>query len=224
MKLPADKAERNKLLAVVVILLVACIYVAYTFGLGPLLSNRKRDAQRRVELIDLLWQAERDIELLPHNRKTNQDLATAILKASDEEQHVLRPNLGNYLLVAKDTIRTHADRLGIRLGTVTETAPPVVARARKTDEPAPDLKTAFVPYTVNVTLTEGFQAVARLVRALEEDNPLLCVTRLDIVGQPDRSPRQHLISMDVTWPVWADETAPDRLREQLDDEPPGTVP
>ncbi len=218
MSLPENKSERTKLLAIIVILSIAALYVGYTFGLAPLLKNRGNGANRQKELADLLWQAERDIELLPRNRTMNQELVTTVLAASEEQRHVLRPNLGNYLLVAKDIVQQHANRLGLRLATVSEAAAPDVVRARRTDEPAPDLKFWFVPYTINVTLAESFPNTVLLIRAMEEENPLLCITRLDVVAQPNVDPERHLVSMDVTWPVWADDTAPERLRRQLDTE------
>lgn len=215
MSLPEDKSERTKLIAIVVILSIAALYVGYTFGLAPLLKNRSDGATRRQELTDLLWQAERDIELLPRNRTLNHELVKEILATSETQQHVLRPNLGNYLLVAKDIVQRHANRLDLVLTSVSETAPPDVVRVRKTDEPAPEIKFWFVPYTVNVTFAHGFRHTVLLIRALERENPLLCITRMDVIAQPGVDPERHLVSMDITWPVWADDTAPDRLRKQL---------
>lgn len=217
MNLPEDRSERIKLLAIVVLLTIAAIYLLAMFGIGPLLQKQqaRRDRQEMVE--DLLWRAERDIDLLPHNRTANHTVLKEIFELTEVNRYVLRSNLGNFLLVARDIVITRARQLGLQIDNVSELTPPSLDKLRRREGPPPEPEHWFKPYTVAVTLECGLPDLTRLLSALESENPLLCITALDITARPGH-PERHAISFNVTWPIWTDEDWPPILVRQLVEE------
>jgi hypothetical protein len=217
MKLPDDKNERDKMLILIAIGVAATLYCSYRFGVKPLLARRAAARARIVEVEDLLFRAGNDIALVPQYLKQNRVVLNHILEISEEERHILRPNLGNYLLVATDIVTAQTDKLGLEVESIAETLA-VERPARKADKTADPNAPRFIPYTVNVSLSCSLIELIRLTRALEDENPYLCITRLGVLGQPD-NPERHAISFNIQWPIWADHTHAMRLAaERLSDE------
>ena len=214
MNWPEERSEQLKLVAVFAILAIAAIYVAATYGVGPLLNTQQQHRDRTAQLEDLLWRAERDIGQIPRNRETNREVVEEILEQAADGRFVLRSNLGNYLLVARDIVVTQGRRLGLRVDNVREITPPSPDLLRRRDEPPPEPDRWFKPYTVAVTLECGLIDLGQLLEALENGNPLLAITALDITARPAH-PERHAVSFNVTWPIWADEAWPDILIRQL---------
>ncbi|MBT3193030.1 MAG: hypothetical protein HN341_10785 [Verrucomicrobia bacterium] len=215
MKLPADKNERTKILLLIGIGVAAIGYGVYMFGLSPLLAKRKATQARIAELEDLLWKGRKDIDMVPQYLKQNGEVLDQILQVSEVKRQILRPNLGNYLLVAADIIGHNADVLDLNIDSINETS--AMNRTGAPNASADTDGPRFKPYTVNVTLTCGLGDLVRLLAALETENPYLCITRLGVIGRSD-SPERHAISFDVQWPIWEDNAHPMRLAaERLSD-------
>lgn len=214
MNWPEERSEQLKLVAVFAILAIAAIYVAAMYGIAPLLNTQQQHRDRTEQLEDLLWRAERDIDQIPRNRELNREVVDEILALAADGRFVLRSNLGNYLLVARDIVVTKARRLGLRIDNVREITPPSPDLLRRRDGPPPEPDRWFKPYTVAVTLECGIIDLGRLLEALESENPLLGVTALDIAARPAH-PERHTVSFHATWPIWADEAWPDILIRQL---------
>jgi hypothetical protein len=215
MKLPEDKTERNKILILILIGVAAVGYGGHMFLIAPFLQDRKDTEAHITELEDKLWRARKDIDITHHNLERNREAVNHILEVSETKRQILRPNLGNYLLVAADIVGRHADALNLEIESINETAAPsTTAPVDEADPNAPRLKA----YAVNVSLTCGLHDTLKLLRAIETENPYLCITRLGVIGRP-QSPTEHAVSFDIQWPIWADPTYPVRLAaERLADE------
>jgi len=216
MKLPSDKNERNKIFMVIGIAVAAIGYGVYTFGVNPLMAKRQATYARISELEELLWQGRRDINMIPQNRRQNCKLLSEILETSETKRQIIRPNLGNYLLVAADIVGRHAEPLGLKIDTINQMTPthrqPVAGAKRDPNGPR------FRVYTVNVSLSAGLSDLAMLIGALERDNPYLCISRLGVIGDAT-TPEKHNVSFDVQWPIWIDASHPMQLAvEKLNDE------
>jgi hypothetical protein len=214
MKLPEDKAERNKMLGLIGVGVIALAYVTFAFGISPFFQKQNAAEIRISELDDRLWKSKKDIQNAPLNSQKNNELLTQILEASEKEQHILRPSLGNYLLVATDIISRHADAVGITIESISETRPTNSQLPEGHDPNGP----RFKAYTVNVKLTCNVLELMKLIEALETANPYLCITRMGIFGRATDI-EQHAVSFDVQWPAWIDNDLPLQLAaEQLSDE------
>ncbi len=155
---------------------------------------------------------------MPRNIARNRDLIDHLLDVSEARRHILRPNLGNYLLVATDIIEQAADALGLEVDSIDETTP-VGAHVSSHGEADPN-GPRFKAYNVNVTLSCSLHDLVRFIRRLEEANPYLCITRLGVIARP-ATPEVHAASFDIEWPVWVENRHPVRLAaERLADEEP----
>ncbi len=214
MRLPEDKKERKKILILIAIGIGAIGYVGYMFVLSPFLLKQQQAATHVSEFEDKLRRASKDIDMTPRNLEKNTAAISHILEISDIKRQILRPNLGNYLLVADDIIGRHADALGLEIDSISETAASGAPISDDADANGPRLKA----YSVNVSLSCSLHDVYALLRAIESENPYLCITRLGVIGQP-QTPTEHAVSFDVQWPIWADPTHPVRLAaERMSDE------
>jgi hypothetical protein len=216
MRFPSDKDKRNKILMGIGIAVAAIGYGVYTFGVKPMVAKRQVAYARISELEDLLWRGRKDINMINHHRRQNCETLSDILEFSETKRQILRPNLGNYLLVATDFVGQHAERLGLKIAAINQMTPSdrkLVAGA-KSNPKGP----RFRAYTVNVRLSAGLSDLALLVGALERENPYLCISRLGVIGNA-KTPEQHKISFDVQWPIWIDASHPMQLAvERLTDE------
>jgi hypothetical protein len=215
MNFPDNKEDKNKILLLMGIVLLAVGFGIYSFGISPYFKNRKAMRIESEDLSDKLWQARKDIRNLSRNIDRNTELVDQILKVSEEDRYILRPNLGNYLLVASDILNSQAEALGLTIESINETMRITITpeELKKRDANGP----RFTPYAINVTLSCGMHDLVRLVQQLEDNNPYMCITRLGVLNQDD-SAEIHSVSFDVQWPVWIDNAHPVQLAaERLSD-------
>jgi hypothetical protein len=216
MKLPSDKNERNKIFMVVGIAVAAIGFGVYTFGAKPLVAKQQATYARIIELEDLLFRGRKDIDMIHRHRRQNCETLSEILEVSETKRQILRPNLGNYLLVASHIVGRHAEPLGLKIDAINQMTPSdrTTGVGAKSNPNGP----RFRVYTVNVSLTASLSDLAMLIGALERDNPYLCISRLGVIGNAT-TPEQHNISFDVQWPIWIDASHPMQLAvEKLNDE------
>ena len=217
MKLPEDKNERNKMLGLIGIGILGLAYVVFTFGLSPFFQKQATAEARITELGDMLWRSKKDIQNAPLHLKQNDKVLTHVLNVSEKKRQILRPSLGNYLLVATDIITGHADAAGLTIDTINTTTVIQNDKNSKPDERAPNAP-RFQPYAVNISLNCNLLDLMKLFNALESSNPYLCVTRMGVFNNPDDF-EKHAVSFDVEWPIWLDNDMPLKLSaEKFSDE------
>lgn len=212
MNLPEDKSERAKVLVLIAIGAAAVVYAIVQLGIMPMIKAQKQGAARIIELQEALGLADLDIEQMKRDKERNKQTVQQIVDIS--EAHFLRPSLGaNYSLSATGIIEKHAQLAGIQLDFVRE-----VGISEIPNPPLQTTERTLKAYTTRVTMQCGFHALSKFLEGLESDNPYLCVVGLNIAGQPAKDPENHVIVLEVQWPVWADQNTPDELAEQLKEE------
>ncbi len=216
MNLPENKDDRNKILLMIGIGVVAVCYVGYAFGISPLLKKKADYAKKITDLNDKLWRADMDLKKITPLTTENKKLISEIIDISENKRYIIHPNLGNYLLVASDAINQCANELGLTIDSITEI--PNQKDINKDCDLANPESPHLKPYTVSVNLKCGFYDLIKLLKLIEQSNPYLTVVRLGIVGQPD-DVMKHNISIDLQWPTWIDEKQPIKLiAEKMNDE------
>lgn len=208
MKLPEDKKERAKILALIAVGAVGVLYMVIQVGITPLLKSKQAKIARIQELKEELKKARREIDQVPRNRKKNYEGLLRIKEVS--EKYALHPRLGNFLLVVTDILEKRAEKLGIELESIRE-----IGISEIPQNSSKGKENAFKSYGVSVALTCSFHDVICFLREIESSNPYLCIFGLGITGQPEENPEKHRVSFNVQWPIWADYEMPARIEEQL---------
>ncbi len=213
-RLPDNPADRKKAFAAMAVGGLALLYVAFTYGLQPYRASVNTRRERVAELENEIWRAQKDLGSIDRVREQNNEIVMRILAASEQDRHILRPSLGNYLLVATDEINRAAAGLDIQVDTINELPRTAAVVPKKSEGTAPP-PNRYAPYTVNVSITGGLHELARFLHRLESTNPYATVTRLIVMEQSDKTPEKHFISLHLQWPIWVDEGHPQRLQAEM---------
>lgn len=201
MKLPTDKKERNKVLMLVGVGAAAVLYVLFQVISGTVRS-RSKAIDTIAELDTKLKESRRDIAEGKNDREKNEDILAALQAKSN--RHFLHPGLGkNYLLGVTATLEQMSARTGVPIQSITERGLLTV--------PNPEMPNLLKTYSVGIYLLCGYEDALRLVKEIENSNPLVCVSDLDITGNAGRDPENHTIRFDVLWLTWGDESVRDRI-------------
>lgn len=215
-RLPDNPADRKKVLAAMAVGGLALLYVAFTFGLQPYRASVSARRARVAELENEIWRAQKDLAAIDRVREQNNEIVAQILVASEQDRHILRPSLGNYLLVATDVINRAAAGMDIQVDTINELPRVEPVGPKKSGGTKPELPPKrFEPYSVNVSATGGLHELARFLQRLESGNPYATVTRLVVMEQSEKNTEKHFISLHLQWPTWADEGHPQRLQAEI---------
>ncbi|MFU8780067.1 MAG: hypothetical protein ACNA71_03475 [Kiritimatiellia bacterium] len=207
--LPADRNEKIKILIMIGLFGAMIGYALINFLLLPFLAEVKAKQARLDELRELLWRAETEIQQIAHNRNRNIDTVRNILDISEQQRFILRPSLGNYLLVAEASLLRIAEETGISIANIREASAPPPATDGQRQTPA------LWPYSVSFTLHAGLHDLARLVHHMHTSNPYLALTTIAIQSGATDTFGRHNINITVQWPVWRDPEFPNRLAAEL---------
>ncbi len=207
MKLPTDKKQRIQIFVLIGIGAIILIYVLVTFVWKPFQNKKKEMRDRISELTEQITKAEAEIRLMDRDHRANIE---ALQKIKDlSERCILKPRLTSYLLAARDVIDNHAARLGLTVD-VKEASIGDIISTPSGGKTVPPIKV----YTAYVNTAVTFNDLVRLIRALETENELLCVSSLTILGEGS-SPDVHKVVFYVQWPIWTDNEMPARINEML---------
>jgi len=216
-RLPENPEDRKKAIAAIVLGVVVLLFVAFMYGVQPYRASIRARKARVAELEDEIWRAEKEIKAMDRIREQNNIIVEKILDESEAKRHILRPSLGNYLLVATEVINQAASGIKISIETINEMPTPAVTPQKGKTDTKQDNR--FAPYTINLSLTAGLHDLARFIHRLESANPYLAVTRLIVMAQSSEDPEQHFVSLHLQWPIWVDDEHPQRLKaERIADE------
>jgi hypothetical protein len=183
---------------------VVLVLVGLYYGvINPTMAKKKATLAKIGELKESLEKANREIDQMSKDRKTNLEAVLTIKSLSDK--YLLKPRLGNFLLSATEIIEEQAKRIGLTVQVRDVGLGPVVP------ERAPPVKA----YTAHVSVICGYRDLIRFIREIETDNPMICVMNISIQGRASPDVETHSIGFDVQWPVWADQEMPSNLEAQL---------
>lgn len=213
-KLPDNPAARKKAIAALVVGALALLYVAFTYGFLPYRASVHARRERIAELENEIWRAQKELSAIDRVREQNNMIVARILAASEQDRHILRPSLGNYLLVATDVINRSAAGLDIQVDTINELPRTAAVDLKKSEESTPP-PNRFAPYSANLAITGGLHALARFLYRLESANPYATVTHLIVEEQSANNREKHIISLHLQWPIWVDDGHPQRLQAEM---------
>ena len=197
MRLPENKNDRIKALVLIAIAGLGVLYGLWMFIYEPLRQGRDEALAEIDVLEDQLHAARIQVRRM---REMETDLieTTAALKRLSE-QHMLHPRLGNYLLRAREMILEQAPGDGLQAREVEERGR--VDLPRRPEEGGEGYRVRA--YAVQVTARCGYDTLREWVRTLEEQNPLLTLSEMMIMAEPE-DPLHHRVRFEVHWPVWID--------------------
>lgn len=160
------------------------------FVLVPTLGAWKADKAEVKKL-----QGERDkMRAELKKRPEIQTQIDAIIKNVRQADHFIpEPVLDNYLLGMEEKIRACGAGLDLQIKSVTD----------YDQLELPDCSGAFRVYRVRVIGQSGANELARLLLRIEQSNPLVSVSGMNIVPRDD-IPDRHDVSFVVSWLIWAD--------------------
>jgi len=221
-KLPDSPEDRKKAFVAIGVVGAGVAYALFTFGIQPYFASVQTRRARVTELQALIDKGQQDANTTERNRKQNAAIIEELLAASEKYNYILRPSLGNYLLVATEIINTTADGLKLSIDNISEVPRPAVAapvKKKSENKEEQDKQSAYEPkflsYTVNVSLNSGAHALAQFLNRLESSNPYVTISRLVIMEQSDKDPDKHFVSLHIQWAIWQDEDYPRRLAAEL---------
>ncbi len=203
MPLPENRADRIKVYALLALGIGGAFYALWAFVYQPL--NRER------------WAVLEHIETIEHNLQTARitirrmdELQAALAESARNlraraEYDLIHPRLGNYLLQARETVIRHGLDAGIETIRVTEldfANPP-----RRPDNEPPRRTRA---YAVRVTAECRYADLLVWLQLLEEENPLLAISQLQVLAQ-ENNRLQHQVRFELQWPVWIDPATRDTV-------------
>jgi hypothetical protein len=209
MKLPSDKKELIKIL---VLVLMGVVLVGYLVAIGVVKPMRASQKERMNKIADLrreIRRAEEQTDRIREDRARNYQAVSNILHLAEEQGYVHKATLGNYLLGASEIIERLARETGVALEPVRE-----IGVSDVPHNPERVTANAFRSYTVTVGASCGLHDLYTFLKAVEESNPYLCVSRMTVATRAG-TPEKHRASLEIQWPIWADDGMPARFREQL---------
>ena len=217
-RLPENPEDRKKAFAAMAVGGIALLYVAFAFGIQPYRAFLRARRARVTELEDQIWRAQKELSETGRVNEQNNAIVAQILAASERDRHILRPSLGNYLLVATEIINRAAAGLGLQIEGINELPRPVPPPPKK-GESGTTSANRFLSSTINLSVIGGMHNLARFIHRLESGNPYITVTRLIVMEQAAGNPELQFISLQIQWPIGIDEGHPQRLQaEQIADE------
>ncbi len=176
---------------------LAVLYALKQFALTPLLESRGKLNDEFEAMKSKLMLANGAIKNEGETRRRLAETQAQLMKAQSD----LLPSADNALSWATKTIYHAARSVGLDLESVSET------ETDRTNFTAKDqVKRAFKPYAVRMSVECGYPQLIELIKSLEDANPYLCVTGIQIQCQP-QTPERHQISIVVEWPTWKDPNA-----------------
>ena len=187
------KKDQMQLVLLIGIWIVGGLIALYIWVVGPALRNRSRSTGELDALNENIQKAKLAVQGEPKLRKEYDQAIADIRQAM--EQYIVPPE--SALSWVTEKVYATARSVGAEVRSVT----PV----RMPDTAWDGLVKAgrFVrPYAVQLTLECGYEKLQALVRAFETGNPYLCVTGLNVLGQPDQNPARHQVTLQVEWPMW----------------------
>ncbi|MDA0991000.1 MAG: hypothetical protein O3A51_09640 [Verrucomicrobia bacterium] len=209
MKLPDDKNERTKVLALIGIGCFAVLYGIVVGVINPLKAKKKDRIARIAEIREELTSAQRDMDRMMRDRAQNVDVLRAIVQTARGDGYILEPRLGNYELGARAYIEERAAEAGVIVNDINE-----IGISQIPKNPRKVIENSLKSYSMRVDLTAGLHDVISLIQAIEERNPYICIANLNVAGRSS-DPAKHTVTFEVQWPIWSDPNMGQVLEQNL---------
>jgi hypothetical protein len=198
MNLPKGRKERIQLLVFVVIVATIVVYLGLRMGLQPMLKGREEARKELDELVRKLDRTKMEFRYLPQTQ-IEHSAALSNLNAIAAE-YVLQPVLGSYLIGVTEPVESAARMCGLEIASVVE----VGFHSMPTEKKRDGSSFAYRTYSVQVTGTGTFDELVAFLRLMEQRNPYLCVSSMDILARAD-NPERHRVMLRLDWPIRAEQ-------------------
>ena len=209
MRLPEDRKERIKVLILVGVGTIAVIYALIVGVMRPM-ANTRRERQARIEeLNEQLEDAQRDMSRMLRDRQKNVEVLKEIVEIAARDGVILQPRLGNYELGAVAFIEQRAAEAGVKVNAINE-----IGITQIPKNPQKKTENAIKAYNMRISLEAGVHDLIRLLASIEDANPYIAITRIDVQTRM-QNPARHSLTFELQWPVWSDPTTGETLETQL---------
>ncbi len=210
MKFPTDPKQKMQIYAGIAVGVIAAIVLIFMFVVQPMQATQEKKVATITTLKDTIKKADIDIKQTEPDRLARRKLLTEMIDFSNK--YVLPPVLGNYQLKAREIVETQAKKMDIKI------EPP--REAGITDIPFRGTAGILKGYSLRVTMKSGAHKLLYFLREIETANPYISVTAVNISGQENTDPMNHIITVDIQWPIWTDPEFPIKLEEMLKETEP----
>lgn len=199
--------EKKQMLMLIGIVSIGLIYALGRFVISPLFAvgdeaqtesqDQEFQLQKAKRLLNKRADFDKEIEGLSGEIRK----VTALYLPPDEDA----------LSWVTSTLNQSAREVGLTIEWVEEVQKSVVDRTRrganvkKGSDPVADAlnSRSFRPYVVRVLTVSSYERCRQLMNELEEGNPYLCISQVEVLSQP-ASVESHRFTFVVEWPQWID--------------------
>lgn len=195
MKLPDNKKERIKILAMILMGGLAVIFAIFQLIILPVMESHKKNLasleKKQAEYEDMMTELRK--------AQTVQKQFDAVgAQVAALSVYLAQPILGTYLIGIQANLEQFSNEAGLRLNPASEIGFAEIPGKKKNGS-----KHLLKSYGIRMTGSGGYPQLLDLIHQLEESNSLLCISELSIMSQSS-IPESHQISFSIEWPVWAE--------------------
>jgi len=187
--------ERQRWLRILAILIggAAVLYACLNLLILPLLHGRIAGMNKLAELSERIETAKMDPRDLAASKAELARLQAELLVATN--QFVLRPVLGSMLVSVQNIIEPIAATCGLQIEACLERGRSELPVSRK------NATLTIDRYLMEISALGSYAAIRDFIQTVEQTNPYVCVSDLEITGRSDNSDR-HKARICLEWPVF----------------------
>lgn len=189
------KKEQKQAVVLVAMWVLGGVFAVYQFVLVPFLRDRGKSVG---ELEELQVQIQKAEVAMDGQSKVRAEYAEATKHLQEATEKYIVP-LENPLSWVTEKVYMHTRRVGVDVQSVAEISGTAPLWKQLTKR-----QRFFRPYAVRITTFCSYAQLIQIVRSLEESNPFLCVSEINVAGA-GHSPMQHSVNVVVEWPMWGRE-------------------
>lgn len=204
-----EPVDRKKLIILLLIGGVFLFYVGRQYVVRPIVAGRAAAAKERAALEKNIREAETSIRLIEQTRRNAADQMVALARDVLTGDYALVPRHNNYQIVAEEGVHRWCEEAGVVLTRFQGGRPESVPTSARRTTPV-----ALRAYRGQVTIACSLADTIRLIKVIEDNNPLAAISRLSISAQP-ADPECHNVSFSVQWPTWSNEEIEASLKQRV---------
>jgi hypothetical protein len=195
-KLPEDRNERMKILALGGIVFIVVAIVLVLFVIKPLIAARKK-AETSIESLDKkLRDGAAELKRALGVDQKCADIRTELIEINDE--HIFKEEFGVYRMNVEKYLVRVQNEIGVPFANI--------GRARITSIPSRrgrEFAHVTDSYIALITFDAGYADIVKVVRKLEDDNPYMSILSVSISPNAENV-EKHTVRIKADWPLWHD--------------------
>lgn len=188
--------QQKQTVALAVLVSLGLLFAIYQFVLTPFMDKGRQAAAELESLQIQLDEADRSLNGQP---KLSLEYSNIVEQIKTTEDMHIAPVENPLSWVSEKVYRT-ARGVGVEIESVSEMASPNVPWDKGALKPGTKATRVFKPYTVQIATECTYAELLKLVAAIEDSNPYLCIMGLSISSQT-KDFSKHSITITVEWPT-----------------------